>query len=196
MSSKNGNKIGVALILGSTREGRFCDSIASWAAARIADEDDFELDVIDPLALDLPMRHQRDRHPAIDGLRQRLGAADAFVVVTPEYNHGYTAALKFLIDSVHAEWRAKPVAFVSYGGTSGGLRAVEQLRQVFAELHAVTVRDIVSFANPWETFSSTGQLIEAGRPTRAAAAMLAQLRWWAAALRNARDTAPYGEVAA
>lgn len=189
------NKIDVALILGSTREGRFCDRIASWIAARIADAGDFELDVIDPLALDLPTRHQGDRHPAIDDLRQRLGAADAFVVVTPEYNHGYPAALKFLIDSVYAEWRAKPVAFVSYGGMSGGLRAVEQLRQIFAELHAVTVRNVVSFANPWETFSSTGELADADRPTRAAAAMLAQLRWWATALRSAREITPYGEAA-
>jgi len=62
----------------------------------------------------------------------------AFVVVTPEYNHGYPAPLKSLIDSVGREWQAKPVAFVSYGGVSGGLRAVEQLRQVFAKLHMVT----------------------------------------------------------
>jgi NADPH-dependent FMN reductase len=65
--------------------------------------------------------------------QERIAAAEAFVVVTPEYNHGYPAPLKALIDSSGAEWYAKPIAFVSYGGISGGLRAVEQLRLVFGE---------------------------------------------------------------
>ena len=95
---------------------------------------------------------------AWQSLQQALGLADAFVVVTPEYNHGYPAPLKELIDSVNAEWQAKPVAFVSYGGVSGGLRAVEQLRLVFAELHAVTIRDSVSFPGAWEQFDESGVL--------------------------------------
>ena len=61
-----------------------------------------------------------------------IDRADAFVVVTPEYNHSYPASLKQAIDVLNAPWRRKPVAFVSYGGLSGGLRAVEHLRQVFA----------------------------------------------------------------
>lgn len=73
-------------------------------------------------------------------LADRIGAADAFVVVTPEYNHSYPGPLH-AIDSVGEQWRAKPVGFVSYGGVSGGLRAVEPLRVVFAELHAVTIRE-------------------------------------------------------
>ena len=82
----------------------------------------------------------------------RLAAADAFVVVTPEYNHSYPAPVKTLIDWHFTEWQAKPVGFVSYGGMSGGLRAVEHLRGVFAELHAVTVRDTVSFHGAWDRF--------------------------------------------
>jgi NAD(P)H-dependent FMN reductase len=128
-------------------------------------------------------------------LWQRLAAAEAFVVVTPEYNHGYPAPLKSLIDSVGAEWHGKPVAFVSYGGISGGLRAVEQLRLVFAELHTVTLRDAVSFAGAWEQFDEAGQLIEPERPRRTMATMLARLQWWALALRNAREAAPYAPAA-
>jgi NAD(P)H-dependent FMN reductase len=112
-------------------------------------------------------------------------------VVTPEYNHGYTAPLKSLIDSVGAEWHAKPVAFVSYGGISGGLRAVEQLRLVFAELHAVTIRDSVSFAGAWEQFNEAGEPRHPDRSRRSMAAMLARLHWWAVALRNARGAVPY-----
>src|SRR5215475_9237501 len=124
-------------------------------------------------------------------LQRRIGACDAFLVVTPEYNHGYPAPLKALIDSVGAEWQAKPVAFVSYGGVSGGLRAVEQLRQVFAELHAVTVRDAVSFAGAWEQFDANGALRSPERAERSMEAMLRRLRWWAAALANARRAVPY-----
>jgi NAD(P)H-dependent FMN reductase len=91
---------------------------------------------------------------------------------------------------VSAQWQAKPVAF------SGGLRAVEQLRLVFAELHAVTIRDCVSFANAWDKFDAGGRLIEPDGPRQAVAMLLARLRWWAVALRRAREAAPYGEVAA
>ena len=105
----------LALIYGSTREGRFCDKVAEWAIARIAPLDDLALDVIDPAALGLPSRHEREAGPAVQELRRRLAEADAFVVVTPEYNHGYPAALKFVIDLAGAPWRAKPVGFVATG---------------------------------------------------------------------------------
>jgi NAD(P)H-dependent FMN reductase len=117
--------------------------------------------------------------------------ADAVVVVTPEYNHGYPAPLKALIDSTGLQWHAKPVAFVSYGGVSGGVRAVEQLRQVFAELHAVTVRDAVSFARAWEQFDADGMPLSPERRQRSMGTMLQFLHWWALALRNARSARPY-----
>jgi NAD(P)H-dependent FMN reductase len=118
------------------------------------------------------------------------------VVVTPEYNHGYPAALKFVIDSAYAEWNGKPAGFVSYGGLAGGLRAVEQLRPVFAELHVVTMRDGVSFASPWSQLDEAGALKAPPDASKAMATMLAQLRWWALALRTARLAAPYAEIAA
>jgi NAD(P)H-dependent FMN reductase len=99
--------------------------------------------------------------------------------------------LKALIDSAGAEWQAKPVAFVSYGGISGGLRAVEQLRLVFAELHAVTVRDSVSFPSAWEQFDELGALTNPERADKSMETLLARLNWWAVALREARSNAPY-----
>jgi len=83
------------------------------------------------------------------------------------------------------------VAFVSYGGISGGLRAVEQLRLVFAEMHTVTIRDSVSFAGAWEQFDETGQLRHPERAKKTMATMLGRLRWWAVALRTARVAQPY-----
>jgi NAD(P)H-dependent FMN reductase len=180
--------IRIGLIYGSTRKGRFCDTVARWAASEIRAQGHFTVDVIDPAEINLAEQQESTAKPT---LWQRMAACDAFVVVTPEYNHGYPAALKMLIDSVGAEWHAKPVAFVSYGGISGGLRAVEQLRLVFAELHAVTIRDSVSFASAWELFDGSGNLKQPERSQRSMATMLGRLRWWAAALRDARAAAPY-----
>ncbi|TWT11451.1 NADPH-dependent FMN reductase [Reyranella sp. CPCC 100927] len=190
------SKINVALIYGSTRESRFCDTVARWAGNAIVDHGNFALDVIDPASLSLPARHQRADNPGLAALRERITHADAFVLVTPEYNHGYPAALKFLIDSVSEPWHAKPAGFVSYGGISGGLRAVEQLRLVLAELHVVTLRDSVSFANVYDQFDAAGDLVRPEPARRAMAILLARLDWWARALRSARYAAPYGKVAA
>jgi NAD(P)H-dependent FMN reductase len=188
--------IELALIYGSTREGRFCDVVARWATAEIGRHADFALHLVDPAARALPVRHEREKNAALRALEGELAAADAFVVVTPEYNHGYPAALKFLIDSFSQPWRAKPVAMVSYGGISGGLRAVEQLRLVFAEVHAVAIRNSVSFANARSRFDAEGRLLEPDAPSQAMAAMLRQLRWWALALRAGRAASAYGETAA
>lgn len=169
--------------------------MAEWAVGEILNHGGFSIDVIDP-AVDGPAAQPKDSATAdARSLLQRVAAADAFVVVTPEYNHGYPAPLKSLIDSVGAEWYAKPVAFVSYGGVSGGLRAVEQLRLVFAELHAVTIRDSVSFASAWEQFDADGALRNPERAQRSIEMLLERLNWWAVALRNARAARPYLQLA-
>jgi NAD(P)H-dependent FMN reductase len=95
------------------------------------------------------------------------------------------------IDWHFTEWQAKPIGFVSYGGRGGGLRAIEQLRLVFAELHAVTVRDSVSFDRHWERFDDAGALSDAEEPDAAAKVLLDQLAWWARALHEARTARPY-----
>jgi NAD(P)H-dependent FMN reductase len=178
----------VGLVYGSTRPGRFCDTVARWAANQIASRAGFAIEIIDPAQADSPEN-------SVSPLQQLLASCDAFIVVTPEYNHGYPAPLKALIDSYGQEWHAKPVAFISYGGISGGLRAVEQLRLVFAELHAVTIRDSVSFAGVWEQFDSNGALRNPDRFERSMNAMLRRLEWWAVSLAHARSTWPYAKSA-
>jgi NAD(P)H-dependent FMN reductase len=184
-------EIKIGLIYGSVRQGRLCDKVADWTAGELARSGRFLVDAIDPRLIMMACWPEPIGVTDLDGLRHRIDRADAFVVVTPEYNHGYPSALKFLIDSASREWWAKPVAFVSYGGLSGGLRAVEQLRQVFAELHAVTVRHSVSLAHAWNRFDSSGALIAPEQPAKTMAAMLASLRWWATVLADARRTLPY-----
>ncbi|HSU30744.1 MAG TPA: NAD(P)H-dependent oxidoreductase [Bryobacteraceae bacterium] len=187
--------INIALIYGSTREGRFCDTVGRWAAAEISRDRNLVLDVIDPATLRLPDRHKQEETAEIAALKERIGRADAFIIITPEYNHSYPAALKFVIDSVHTQWQAKPVAFISYGGVSGGLRAVEHLRGIFAELHAVTIRDSISFPHVWSRFDSEGKMREADRAAKNMDTLLRQLTWWAVALADARRAMPYGEAA-
>ncbi len=158
-------KMTLAVIYGSARQGRFCDTVANWLIREIWDSTVFNLTVIDPARL----RASRGVGAAVnpgEWLERKVADADAFLVVTPEYNHGYPAALKELIDSVYEPWHAKPVAFVSYGGASGGIRAVEQLRQVFGELHAVTLRDGVQFAKAWSKFDAAGNLYKPRRCAR------------------------------
>ena len=141
----------------------------------------FEIDVIDPKGMMLPLDGSPD-DPAIAELRLRLARCEAYVVVTPEYNHSFPAALKLVIDSAYAEWHRKPVAFVSYGGVSGGLRAVEQLRLVFAELQSVTTRTTVSIAEVWTRFDADGKLLNPEREEKTMARMLTELASWAGIL--------------
>jgi len=180
----------LAVIVGSNREGRFGPNIAKWFVTQTEARADVEIDLLDIGEIELPVVYGTGGEAMADFLA-RIDAADAFVVVTPEYNHSYPAALKQAIDYGKAQWEAKPVGFVSYGGVSGGLRAVEHLRGVFAELHAVTVRDTVSLHMYFGMFNEDGDLIEPEPVNAAAKTMLDSLNWWALALKRARAERPY-----
>ncbi|QES45577.1 NADPH-dependent FMN reductase [Streptomyces venezuelae] len=181
----------LAVIVASTREGRFAPTVAAWFLRQTAHRRDLDVDVIDLAEARLPDGLSGRPGPEVAGVAARIDAADAYVVITPEYNHSYPASLKTAIDWHYAEWRAKPVGFVSYGGLSGGLRAVEHLRQVYAELHAVTVRDTVSFHGARSCFDASGEPLDPAGPETAAKTMLDQLTWWGRTLRDAKTVRPY-----
>lgn len=184
--------LAVTVVVGSNRHGRFGPVVADWLLDRMRDRDDLAPTVLDVAEADLPTTFAptTEARAALSAVTPKLAAADAFVVLTPEYNHSYPAGLKNLIDWHFTEWRAKPVALVSYGGLSGGLRAVEHLRQVFAELHAVTLRDTVSFHNAATSFDG-GRLKDPTAANAAAKVMLDQLVWWGRGLREARGKRGY-----
>src|SRR6478735_1433845 len=108
--------IHVALLIGSTRDGRFGTTVAGWIAGAITARAEYDLDVIDLAEADLPHVWTREPSTPLTDFRSRLARAEAFVVVTPEYNHSYPAPLKQAIDLSGGEFARKPVAFVSYGG--------------------------------------------------------------------------------
>ncbi|MGW6361738.1 NADPH-dependent FMN reductase [Streptomyces sp. NPDC055092] len=187
----------IAVLIGSTREGRFAPVVTKWLAGRLGERGDMTADVVDlaetPLPTVFPAFGQelpQDSTELLAAVSPRLAAADAFVFVTPEYNHSFPASLKNAVDWHNEQWHAKPIAFVSYGGLSGGLRAVEQLRVVMAELNATTIRNTVSFHNAWAEFDTSGEHADPAVEA-AAKAMLDQLAWWAHALRDAKSVRPY-----
>ncbi|MEU3711271.1 NADPH-dependent FMN reductase [Streptomyces catenulae] len=185
----------LALINSSVREGRFGPTVTNWVNSLAKERDDLQVDLIDladhTLPYELSPNPRAEVAETLAKVSPRLADADVFLVVTPEYNHSFPASLKSLIDWHRTEWGAKPVGFVSYGGLAGGLRSVEQLRTVFAELHAVTVRDVVSFHNCWGQFDETGALKDPTAAIAAATTLFDQLVWWGLALREAREKRPY-----
>jgi NAD(P)H-dependent FMN reductase len=185
------NPLNLGIVIGSTRQGRFAPTIANWFSARASLREDMRVDIVDLAEANLPDTLSDKPALEVTAITRRLAAADAFVIVTPEYNHSFPAPLKTAIDWHSKQWQAKPVGFVSYGGVSGGLRAVEQLRLVLAELHAVTVRDTVSFHGAWGLFTPDGLLKHPEHHERATNSMLNQISWWGHALQKAKEEQPY-----
>lgn len=134
------------IIIASTRPGRIGPTIADWVRQRAEEHGGFDVEVVDLAEVDLPLFDEPGHpklgqytHEATQRWSATVARADAFVFVMPEYNHSFNAALKNALDHLFAEWEDKPVAFVSYGGVSGGLRAVAAIKPVVAALRMVPV---------------------------------------------------------
>ena len=187
----------LALIVASTREARFGETVGGWFASELGRHDGVDLDVIDLRHTEVPTVQSAEHpktgrySPVVAAFAERVGRADGFVFVTPEFNHGYPAPLKNALDSVYAEWAAKPATFVSYGGGGGGIRAVEQLRQVLVELHVVPIRDAVALPMARQLFDADGSLNDPESLAPTVKLAIDRLLWWAEVLRQGREQAPY-----
>ncbi|MEH1165480.1 NAD(P)H-dependent oxidoreductase [Micromonospora sp. CPCC 205539] len=177
----------IAVIIGSTREGRAGDRVARWFVDQVERHDDLAVTVVDLTEYDFPTSYPAEPTASIRAFVREVGRADGFVVVTPEYNHSFPAPLKQAIDYAYDEWQAKPVGFVSYGCGSTGLHAVDQLRTVFTALHAMTVRDVVGI----DLLGGEPSALGADELCRDTSVLLDQLRWWGLALRDGRAARPY-----
>jgi NAD(P)H-dependent FMN reductase len=184
----------IEIIIGSTREQRRGEPIARWFGDVAARREDLSSDLVDLAQLRLPvLAHStppmsgESRDPGARPWSVRIAAADGYVVVTPEYNHGYPAPLKNALDHLFSEWRRKPIGFISYGAASGGVRAVEQLRQVAIELDMVPIRRQIAIPRVWAAIDSDGVLREP--PVAEANALLDDIAWWATTLRAGREAA-------
>lgn len=187
----------IAVIVGSTREGRFSELLLPWVQETAERFENIELDIIDLKTEALPLLHSSASpatvnngdygDDAINRYAQKIAAADGFLVLTPEYNHGYSAVLKNAFDVISAEWRHKAIAFVAYGSL-GGVRAVEQLRQLVPEFHMATPRAATHILAPWNLRTEAGDLKEGALTeyTPALENTLKELVWWSDLLQAAR----------
>lgn len=154
------------------------------------------MDLIDLADYRLPVELAgNDPHAAppddVAALGRRLAEADAFVLLTPVYNRSFPASLKTAIDWFYSERVLRPVSFISYGGVTGGLTAVEQLRGIFPEFPAVTTKSFISLSNFWTVFDHDGRPVDSAGLRTPATTVLDELAWWAPMLGQARINRPY-----
>lgn len=182
----------IGIIVGSTRQGRLGEKVARWVETHAKAK--FTTEWIDLLEWSFPYyphakptklaekAYATEKERAWVELIARL---DGFIIVTPEYNHGYPAGLKNALDYAYAGWNRKPVAFVSYGGSSGGTRAVQQLRQVAVELQLAPIRDEVNIPFVGRALNAEGVPTDEFLHKRLEA-LLTDLTWWTETLKAGR----------
>jgi NAD(P)H-dependent FMN reductase len=194
-----GNPLGMPtlmIVIASTRPGRVGLPVADWFHTHAREHGHFQIDLVDLAELDLPMldepNHPRLRRYTKEHTRRwsaRVDAADAFAFVTPEYNYGFNAPLKNAIDYLHHEWKNKPVGFVSYGGVSGGTRAVQMLKQVVSGVSLVPVSASVSIPFVRQFVDDQDRMQPNDTMEEAAPALLEELARMEHALRELRPPA-------
>ena len=174
--------LNLALIIASIREQRSADLLLPWLRERLGAAPGLNLIEIDlrEVALDGAQMQPGGSRTVI---ADRLAEADGYLILVPEYNHSFPGALKDANDLHCSQWAHKPASFVGYGAASGGMRAIEQLRLIFPELRAMTTRDVVTVSAPW---ARAGRFTPTAAEDGALDATLADLSWWAHALRAAR----------
>jgi NAD(P)H-dependent FMN reductase len=184
------------IIIASTRPGRVGPSVASWIHQRAIAHGGFDVELIDLAEVNLPM-FDEPNHPRLHQYVHQhtkdwsatIGRADAFIFVIPEYNYGFNAAIKNAIDYLNAEWKHKPVGFVSYGGVGAGTRAVQMLKQVITALSMVPVFDAVNIPFIQQFLDDERKLQPNDIMETAATTMLDELVRWTATLRALREPA-------
>ena len=189
----------VLIIVGSTRPGRAADLVLPWVTSRTRSHQGFDTEVADLRDWPLPIfaEHMGTigdisdptySEPVVQAWNKKVKQADAFIVVTPEYNHSIPAALKNAIDTVWLSFgfRNKPVAAVGYSGSiGGGIRAIEHLAHVFIEAEAVPLRNTVVIPFVREAFDENGEPVNPETEIRLQV-LLDDLTWWSSALEKAR----------
>lgn len=186
--------LNVGIILGSTRPNRNGEAVAKWVLDQVQGRDDARYELVDIRDFDLPLLDEpippsqgKYSQPHTKRWAEKVASFDAFIFVTPEYNHGTSGALKNAIDFLYREWNNKAAGFVSYG-SAGGARAVECLRLVMAEIQIADVRAQVMFSLATD-FKNFSQFTPDPRHEQELATMLKQLVAWGEAMKGVRTAA-------
>jgi NAD(P)H-dependent FMN reductase len=182
----------IPIILGSVRENRTAEPVGRWVLQQAATRPDLTCEIVDLRDWNLPY-YPFPKPPAAghytDPLQlkwaEKIAAADGYILVCPEYNHGPPAVLKNALDFVYAEWNRKPCTFVGYGG-NGGARGIEQLRLVTAELQMAPLEASVHIMGAWGKIAD-GVFSGDERDTKWLGHLFDELAWWGRALKAARE---------
>ncbi|MEU9828885.1 NADPH-dependent FMN reductase [Micromonospora chersina] len=185
------------IIIASTRPGRLGLPVAEWIHAVAVKHGGFdEVELVDLAEWNLPFmdepnhpRLRRYEHQHTRDWSATIDRADAFLIVMPEYNYGYTAPLKNAIDYLAHEWAYKPVGLVSYGGVSAGTRAAQMIKQVLTTLKMTPIPEAVHIPFVAQFIDDDGALRPNETMDASAEAMLDELVHWTAALAPLRDRA-------
>ena len=184
----------VGIILGSTRPNRNGEAVARWVEQQVKDRQDASYELIDIKDFNLPLLDEpippsqgKYSQPHTKRWAEKIAGLDAFIFVTPEYNHATSGALKNAIDFLYAEWNNKAAGFVSYG-SAGGARAVENLRLIMAELQIADVRAQVLFSL-FTDFKNFSEFTPDPRHEPELDTMLTQLVTWGEAMKTVRTQA-------
>lgn len=181
----------IAIIVGSTRPGRKADAVAAWVHGIAAKRNDAEYEIVDIKDFNLPLLDEavppsmgQYSQPHTKAWAAKIAPFDAFVFVTPEYNHATSGALKNAIDFLYKEWNNKAAGFVGYG-SAGGARAVENLRLIMGEMQIADVRAqvMLSLFTDFENFTT---FKPAAMHEKSVNAMLDQLVAWGGAMKTLR----------
>jgi NAD(P)H-dependent FMN reductase len=188
--------LNIKVILGSTRENRFGEKAFNWVKEQLKDTEDIKYDFLDLRDWELPYFNSpisasnpefKQTTELAQKWENKIQEADAFIILTPEYNRGYPAVLKSALDATYKPWNNKSIGFISWGSV-GGARVVEQLKQVAIELQLHPIREAVHIMKFWEIFNEKGQIIEsaADEYNKKLESMVKQLVWIARSLKDAR----------
>lgn len=184
------------LIIGSTRPQRKGPIVARWFLDILENYKHFEVEVLDLKEINLPLldepehpRLQKYTHEHTKKWSKTINEADAYIVVTPEYNYGYPASLKNALDYLSVEWQEKPMAFVSYGGISAGTRAVQDLKLPVTTLGMMPLQQAVNIPFFTQFINEDGVFVGNETLEKSANGMLNKLKVWTKALKTMREEA-------
>lgn len=190
--------LNIKIIIGSTRQQRFSEKPAHWIYEEAKKKEGINVELLDLRDYPMPffdepmspsMAQGKHTNEVVAKWAQKIKEADAYIIVTPEYNHGYPAVLKNAMDYLYHEWNRKPVGFVSYGSASGA-RSVEQLRMVAVELQMAPIRSAIHipveiFMKVWIEKVPIEKLLPQLKDR--VDTFLADLIWWTKVLKNGRE---------
>lgn len=180
-------KLFIPIILGTAREGRWSEKVAKFVFSEVQKHPEIESELLDVRDFRLSATDNSQESETAQRLADKINKADGFIVVSPEYNHGYPGELKMMLDLLYQQYARKPLGIVGVSsGGLGGVRMVEQLRQVAVEFHMVSIREAVYFSTVQNLFDDSGKILDESY-SRKISKLLEELVWYAKVLKWGRE---------